>query len=153
MNNIGEVFSLFYSILISQNFVAFFLQLPGVMNGVECRVGGFASTLRRKLFQEHLGLMDEPYYAVVDPVSEHFYKVLHLFLFLDASYFTSIAKIQNILILWKGRVSLRTYFLKFIFQNVWRRKAKRNTEIFEQVPILNNYLYHVNIFIHKRLGW
>lgn len=45
------------------------------MNGAECQVGGFASTLRRKLFQEHLGLMNEPYYTVVDPVSDHFYRV------------------------------------------------------------------------------
>ena len=59
----------------------FFLifQLPGLMNGVEHQVGGFASTLRRKLFQEHLGLMNEPYYTVVDPVSEHFFKVSSIF--------------------------------------------------------------------------
>jgi hypothetical protein len=48
------------------------------MNGVEVKVGGFAATLRRKLFQEHLGLLNEPYYTVADPVCEHFYKVFLL---------------------------------------------------------------------------
>lgn len=45
------------------------------MNGVDTKVGRFAATLRRKLFQEHLGLMNEPYYTVVDPVIDHFYNV------------------------------------------------------------------------------
>lgn len=67
------------------------ITLPGLMNGVETKVGGFASTLRRKLFQEHLGLLNEPYYTVVDPISEHFFK------------------------------------------NVWCQRAKKNTEIYEQV--------------------
>lgn len=45
------------------------------MNGKQVKVGQFAAKLRRKLFQEHLGLLGEPYANVIDPISDDFYKV------------------------------------------------------------------------------
>ncbi|XP_057313653.1 phospholipase D1-like [Hydractinia symbiolongicarpus] len=48
--------------------------IHGVMNGKQVKVGQFAAKLRRKLFQEHLGLLDEPYANVIDPISDDFYK-------------------------------------------------------------------------------
>jgi len=49
-------------------------KISGVMNGKKCEVGRVCSTLRRKLFQEHLGLLNEPYANVIDPISETFFK-------------------------------------------------------------------------------
>ena len=45
------------------------------MNNIQVDVGRFCATLRRKLFQEHLGLLNEPCANVLDPVSDEFFKV------------------------------------------------------------------------------
>ena len=48
------------------------------MNGKKVKVGQFASSLRKKLFQEHLGLLNQPVGNVLDPISDHFYNVIFL---------------------------------------------------------------------------
>ena len=45
------------------------------MDTQDVEVGVYASSLRRKLFQEHLGLLEEPMFLVIDPISDSFYKV------------------------------------------------------------------------------
>ncbi|XP_047143825.1 phospholipase D1 isoform X2 [Hydra vulgaris] len=47
--------------------------IDGIMNGLKVKVGQFASSLRKKLFQEHLGLLNQPVGNVLDPISDHFY--------------------------------------------------------------------------------
>ncbi|KAF5302244.1 hypothetical protein FQA39_LY10283 [Lamprigera yunnana] len=52
--------------------------VDGKMNGNPCKVGKFASSLRRQLFKEHLGLLgreeNDIDIDIIDPISEHFYK-------------------------------------------------------------------------------
>ena len=44
------------------------------MNGEPFEAGKFAQSLRKHLFREHLGLMDDDSIDLQDPISEDFYR-------------------------------------------------------------------------------